>query len=277
MRNILGKIKNNRKADVKQVEDVYLPKYAFASIPSGIRLYCIGDVHGCIDALEQLHQQIIYDTKNYLGHKVLVYIGDYIDRGSHSKEVVDKLIYDPLPGFEIHSILGNHEQTLLDFLFEDHNIGKFWLEYGGDKTLESYGIRVVGVQTSNGLKLIQKELLLSIPEDHLTFYNNLKVFFTLGDYFFVHAGIRPGVPLREQSKSDLLWIRNEFVNSKGAFEKIIVHGHTVSGEPQLRPNRIGIDTGAYASSLLSCVVLEKSEVRFLFNQPQPNNVKISNV
>lgn len=233
------------------------------SLPENVRAYCIGDIHGQDDLLESVHNKIVLDASDYSGKKVVIYLGDYIDRGMQSKEVVDRLINEPLEGFQSIHLRGNHEQVLLDFLNVDANIALDWFNFGGKATIASYGVKMVGIPFGDKLTQLQKDLADKIPTMHLFFYSQLPYFYELGDYFFVHAGIKPKVALDKQTDLAMIWIREEFLHSKQMFEKMIVHGHSVSNEPTVLPNRIGIDTGAYATGTLTCLVLEGEKKRFL--------------
>jgi len=238
-----------------------------ASVPAGTRVYAIGDIHGRGDLLSKLHDLIIRDTADYAGRRVLIYIGDYIDRGDQSRETLDHVIDLPLPGFEIVPLMGNHERTLLDFL-EDITVGPMWLANGGLATLLSYGVRLDRTLPDERACLLdaQERFRERFPVRHRAFLTALKPFHVEGDYLFVHAGIRPSVPLEHQSEEDLLWIRDEFLQSAENHGKVVVHGHSISTLPENRPNRIGIDTGAYATNRLTCVRLEGSERSFLSTQ-----------
>jgi serine/threonine protein phosphatase 1 len=231
-------------------------------LPNGERLYCIGDIHGRLDLLLELHRAIAVDSAGFAGGKTLVYLGDYIDRGDQSKEVIDLLLEQPMQGFAAVHILGNHEQTLLDFLRHPREV-IHWLTYGGRNTLQSYGVPLWREVSPQHIDEVRDELESKLPRAHLDFYQGLELFYIAGTYGFVHAGIRPGIPLRAQRQEDLLWIREDFTESRAMHELIIVHGHTIKPEVELLPNRIGIDTGAFVTGVLSCLVLEGSTQRLL--------------
>jgi len=230
-------------------------------VPPGRRIYCIGDIHGQAELLHNLHRQILADRKAFTGDAVLIYLGDYIDRGDQSREVIDILL-QPLIGFETIHLLGNHEQTLLDFLSYPREVIS-WLSFGGRATLQSYGVPHGFMPTLEELDEIRNQLEANLPAAHLQFFKELKVFHVAGSYAFVHAGIRPGIPLQAQRKEDLLWIRDEFMSSQANHELIVVHGHTPTPAVEFRENRIGIDTGAYYSGVLTCLVLEGDQSRLL--------------
>jgi serine/threonine protein phosphatase 1 len=227
--------------------------------PEQTRIYAIGDIHGRADLLNELHDKILADADGRRFYrKIVVYLGDFIDRGDGSREVIDTLIAEPLAeaGFESKCLLGNHERSLLDFL-EDTAAGPNWLLYGGGSTLLSYG---VGFSQGNGMDdrwaLIQDRLRDGIPPAHLEFLESLEPGHIEGGYLFVHAGIKPGVALEKQELRDMLWIRNDFLKSHTDHGFCVVHGHTVTDQPEFQANRIGIDTGAYSSGKLTCLVLE---------------------
>ena len=195
--------------------------------------------------------------------KVVVYLGDYIDRGLESRTVIDLLLDDPLPSFEVVHLKGNHEDALLRFM-DDASFGPDWFAIGGDATALSYGVHVPsGLTSTTRFEHVREELKTRIPERHFAFFKNLELMHRADDYVLVHAGIRPGVPLDEQDPNDLMWIRHEFLTANDTDGKVIVHGHSLSAQPEIFEHRIGIDTGAYASNVLTCVVLEGAERRFL--------------
>jgi serine/threonine protein phosphatase 1 len=233
-------------------------------IPSGKRIYCIGDIHGRADLLLDMAKTVHEDAARFNGQKIVVFLGDYIDRGMHSKEVVTILAEASfLVEFEKVFLCGNHEQTLLDFLKGEYPVLKEWWRYGAQTTFYSYGIAIAGIPSEAKYPALQAQLQAAIPDSHLNFFQQLSRYVVVGDYCFVHAGIKPGIELAQQRDSDLFWIREEFLNSKKPHEKIIVHGHTIVSEPENWPNRIAIDTGAYLSGKLSCLVLEEDTQRML--------------
>jgi serine/threonine protein phosphatase 1 len=230
----------------------------------GNRVYAIGDIHGCIEPLRRLHQLMReHATAQPVARNVVVYLGDYVDRGPDSRGVIDVLRDEPLPGFERIYLKGNHEASLLHFLADEQH-GPQWFTYGGDATLYSYGVHAPRSATDSvGLQRAQSEFAQKLPPEHRDFFNHLRLTHIEDDYLFVHAGLRPGVPLEDQNAEDLLWIRDEFLRSDADFGKIIVHGHSISEAPTIRPNRIGIDTGAFAGGPLTCLVLEGTSRTFL--------------
>lgn len=234
----------------------------------------IGDIHGCAYELQELLRRLGYELVEHAepgagrpascwrisspeGRRI-VFVGDYVDRGSQSRELVDSLLHG-FPGFECVFLKGNHDETLLQFL-ADPTIGEAWRNFGGLDTLRSYG-----VTHAHGKNWSQtrSEFAAALPRAHAEFFKNLKLHVAIGDYLFVHAGIRPRVPIEEQSERDLLWIREEFLDSTANFGRVVVHGHTPGDAPVIRPNRICIDTGAYLTDNLTAVVLEERTRRFL--------------
>jgi len=263
LKSFLDRILGHSDRDLAPPEDDLAPEpQAKPFVPPGRRIYSIGDIHGRLDLLEELHGMILADAGGFDGEKCVVYLGDYIDRGAQSKQVLELLIEQPLPGFESVCLLGNHEQTMLDFMQHPQAAGA-WLTYGGQTTVMSYGAGLGRVGLLQQLDILRDELEVMVPQDHLDFLASCKLKHVEGSYCFVHAGLRPGVPLDEQAKDDLIWIRDEFIRSRARHEYVVVHGHSISEEVEWFPNRIGIDTGAYHSGMLTCLVLEGEEQRLL--------------
>jgi len=230
-----------------------------SSAPPGQFVVAVGDVHGRLDLVEMLWHQI--DAASRLSsarQRTLIFVGDYIDRGMHSAELIDRLL-EGFPGFETIYLKGNHDETLLQFL-TDPTIGEVWRNFGGLETLRSYG---VSHTPGKSWSQTRSEFADAIPRSHVDFFKNLKLHASVGDYLFVHAGLKPRVPLEDQRETDLLWIREEFLESTANFGRIVVHGHTPTETPDIRPNRIGIDTGAYMTGTLTALVLEGRSRRFL--------------
>jgi serine/threonine protein phosphatase 1 len=233
--------------------------------PAGSRVYAVGDVHGRLDLLARLHGLIAADAAaTGASRKVIVYLGDYVDRGPDSRGVIELLMQRPLPGFEHVHLLGNHEDYLLQFL-ANAALGPHWCSYGGLETLASYGVRppLSFVARDADFEITRQALADKIPPTHVAFLRNLKLTHAEGDYLFVHAGVKPGVALAAQQSEDLLWIRDEFLDCRDDFGACIVHGHTIVTAPEERHNRIGIDTGAFATGRLTALVLEGAQRRFL--------------
>jgi serine/threonine protein phosphatase 1 len=232
------------------------------SVPEGTRVYAIGDVHGRLDLLNDLLLRIDADVAASPGvNAIEVFVGDYVDRGKSSRQVLDRLIERTSSGRAV-CLTGNHEKLLLEFL-ETPSILTKWLKWGALETLMSYGIVPAGDLNLAKCHELAEQFRNELPESHLSFLKGLRSSFSVGDFFFVHAGIRPNVGLSSQSEEDLTWIRDEFLLSDQNFGKIIVHGHTPTPEPQVYRNRIGIDTGAYATGKLTCVVIEGEDFSFL--------------
>ena len=226
--------------------------------PAGKRLYAIGDIHGCLGQLEALLRQIREDAVGAEDReKVLVTLGDYVDRGAGSREVLELLSGGPLPGFTAVHLRGNHDTMMKDFL-EAPGAGPLWLLNGGEDTCRSYGL-----EPRTPLKELSAALGQALPRRHRAFLDSLALSHVEGDYLFVHAGLRPGVPLAEQKPEDLIWIRDPFLFSTEDHGWVVVHGHSPTESPDRQPNRIGIDTGACYGGRLTCLVLEDDSQRFL--------------
>lgn len=228
-------------------------------LPEGIRIYAFGDIHGRSDLLKEMFAVIDADiAQNPVNRPIEVFLGDYIDRGPDSAHTLDLLIERGLHR-ETVFLKGNHEAFLLEVLRDPTKL-EDWRQFGGLQTLMSYGVQ----PTLNPDSVEQADLIRALaevmPGDHLRFLEGLKLTFVCGDFFFVHAGVRPGIPLKEQQESDLLWIRNEFLDSDENFGKFIVHGHTPVQKPDIRPNRINIDTGAYATGNLTLLTIQGSRM-----------------
>jgi diadenosine tetraphosphatase ApaH/serine/threonine PP2A family protein phosphatase len=235
------------------------------SLPQGQLVYAIGDIHGRADLLALLLAVIISDAARNKGSKrrTIVFLGDYIDRGHDSRRVVDMLLSDLPEGFDVHFLKGNHESIMLDFLEDPSYLGQ-WLANGADATFRSYGMDVAElIRKGAAPEMWRRAFLASLPEAHRDFFETLELAVSLGDYFFVHAGVRPGVSLEAQDPKDLIWIRGPFLQSDEDFGKIVVHGHTPRATPEIRANRIGIDTGAVFTDRLTALRLEDGSRRLL--------------
>jgi serine/threonine protein phosphatase 1 len=235
------------------------------TLPKGQLVYAVGDIHGRLDLLRTLLRRIAGDARQSpeAHPKTLVFLGDYVDRGPDSCGVVETLIGGLPDGFETHFLKGNHEALLLDFLGNPLVLAH-WLINGGDATMASYGVDVDRLERSGAAPEIWRSAFAAaLPEPHLRFFRSLKLGISIGDYLFVHAGVRPGVPIAAQDEADLIWIRREFLDCLEPFGKIVVHGHTPEKAPQMRPNRIGIDTGAFFTGRLTALRLEDGAQSFL--------------
>lgn len=221
--------------------------------------YAVGDIHGSLHKLRRLIGRCEAHAKGR--HATFIFLGDYIDRGPDSRSVIDLLIARRRR-HEMFLLKGNHEVYALEVL-NDPSVLPEWIQIGGVTTLLSYGVKFSG---RTDPKLVQDAAIAfrhAMPESHHRFIEELALSFTCGDFFFTHAGVRPGIPLPKQAQQDLLWIRDEFLLHEDDFGKVVVHGHTPAMEPDIRPNRINIDTGAYATGRLTCLVLEGDQMRFL--------------
>ena len=233
-------------------------RQAPAALPPGQRIYAVGDVHGCADRLRDMHHAIAADLADRpIGDVLLIHIGDYIDRGFDTAEVIEALLRGPaIPGVRVINLMGNHEDMLLAALAspERGEAAELWLNNGGVASLESWGVRPGGTAA---------DWQRQIPPAHLEFMRDLTLRHQAGGYLFVHAGVRPGVPLEEQLAQDLLWIREPFLSHRGDFGAVVVHGHTPIREPVVRPNRVGIDTGAVMGGRLTCAIFEADQLGFI--------------
>jgi serine/threonine protein phosphatase 1 len=228
-----------------------------ATLPPGHRIYAIGDVHGCLNRLSRLHERIAEDLAlRPVANSVLVHLGDYVDRGLDSAQVIDWLSGGaPVPVSRIVNLMGNHEEMMIHALYgTDKEATGIWLANGGADSLLSWNI-TSRVPASEWTRLI--------PAEHQRFLLELDTSFRFGDYFFVHAGVRPEISLDKQEKRDMLWIREPFLSWKHSHGAVVVHGHTPRHDPDVRPNRIGIDTGAVMGGTLTCAVLEGNSIGFI--------------
>ena len=235
-----------------------------AYIGGATRFYVIGDIHGRADLLDLIVEKIGLDMRQYPGPACLtITLGDYIDRGPDSRGVLDRLARNPFPTTYV-ALKGNHEELFENFM-QDPSIGHHWRRLGGLETIHSYRVPVRALMTGQGFGEACKALKLAIPKEHLRFLGALPMSLTIGKFFLCHAGVRPGVSLERQKADDLLWIREDFLTSTMDFGKIVIHGHSPNEWPEVRPNRINIDTGAFATGRLTCLVVEgESAPRFLF-------------
>jgi serine/threonine protein phosphatase 1 len=236
-----------------------------------MNIFAIGDIHGCLKELTLLHKNIFAHDKFEVKKDLLIYLGDYIDRGKNSKEVINQILKLKYKGIKIISLMGNHDQFMIDFLFNKKNNIENWLNFGLDQTIRSYGIEVVEfIKDGFGDDIIDKlrnTLLDNMEKEHINFFKNLEISFLSEKYFFVHAGIDPKKRLEDQTKQDFLWSRSkEFFDKDFKSEKVIVHGHTPEENIVNNRYRINIDTGCYFSGKLSSVCLnDGSENRIFIN------------
>lgn len=231
-------------------------------VPPGQRIYAIGDVHGRVDLLEKLFRIIEADQLGYPGESLIILIGDYIDRGPYSREVLE-LLSTYHGRVRILPLRGNHEDIVLKF-FKDQSVASGWFQYGGLQTLRSYKINIAGpTQDFDDIFHLQRQLEAVMPKAHRTFLENLGYTARYGDYLFVHAGVHPDLPLEEQTPHHFMWMREPFLSSSKNLRFVVVHGHSIRMTPEVRANRIGIDTGAYATGHLTALVLQDGDRRFL--------------
>lgn len=225
-------------------------------LPAGIRIYAVGDVHGRADLLAPMLGWIRQDSLARDGSPevVTIFLGDLIDRGPASAEVLDLLVEEDAAFGRRYLIRGNHEEVLLRILDGDMTLIDDWFGFGGEETLLSYGVDPA--LSRRDPDAFAAALHDAIPPEHVALLRSMHEWVQAGDYLFVHAGIRPGVPLDAQRPADLRWIRREFLSSRADHGMVVVHGHTVSPAAQFRRNRIGIDTGAYATGHLTVLGLE---------------------
>lgn len=229
----------------------------------GWRAYAVGDVHGRLDLLDQLLAKIHDDLRHRPARKVLlIFVGDLIDRGPNSAQVVERLRTYSHPDVRTVFILGNHEEVLLRILAGDAELITKWCWFGGTECLNSYGVdtaKLATISVEDALGVIRA----AIPKKHVEFIESFDDSCRFSDYLFVHAGIRPGVEIDQQRQSDLRWIREAFLFDETDHGFIVVHGHTIRPEVEVRENRIGIDTGAYQSGVLTALAIDGSESWFL--------------
>lgn len=257
-----------RPADAPVTKTVAAPAAA-ARVPPGRRIYAVGDIHGRADLLERLIADLEKDVARggFEGRPILIFLGDYVDRGFQSKDVINLLLGESLSRFETYFLKGNHEAAMLQFL-TDPSIGPRWGEFGGVETLVSYGVQPPRTRTNMDEWIrASDELKAKLPVEHKQFLANLDLSVRVGDYVFVHAGVRPGMPLDQQTEQDLLWIREDFLEDRHYLGAVIVHGHTPASKPYRDGRRIGIDTGAYLSGRLTAARFEHESVEFIQTGP----------
>lgn len=244
VRNIAAKLWSRRKAEK--------PKIAYPGLARGV-VYVVGDIHGRLDCLRRVHEAIDHDVGRVRGEEAVeLYLGDYVDRGPDSRGVIDCLI-ERVARRRAIFLRGNHEIMLEEFLGGRLPFAR-WKNSGALPTLVSYGVDAR--QALGGEDVDPHALAVRLPDEHRAFLSALRPIVTVGDYCFVHAGVRPGIPLDEQTLDDLAWIRAGFLDYKGRFERIVVHGHSAVAEAEFHHNRINIDTGAYATGKLSVLRID---------------------
>jgi len=236
--------------------------YAEASTPRGMRIYAVGDIHGRFDLFIDMHRRIMSEIQQDRPDDWrLVYLGDYVDRGPDTSQVLEFLRRAVEADPRIIALAGNHDKGMLDFLVSANPEGIFAL-HGGDTTARSYGVDL-DISSPATLQEGHARLMEAIPDSHVRFLSELPLSVSFGDLFFSHAGIRPGVALKKQRPEDLMWIRNSFRNHIVLHPKLIVHGHTPGSIPERLANRINLDTGAFRSGVLSAMRFEGVEKTLL--------------
>jgi serine/threonine protein phosphatase 1 len=244
-------------------DSAHHPLKIAASLPADTRIYAIGDIHGRADLLAETIFRIDEDLQRRpIQCAFEVYLGDYIDRGPDSKGVIDQLAVRLVQRHAV-CLRGNHEAILEAFLRDDPATIHHWAQLGALHTLASYGVSGRADAAALSPVELQKSLRHAFPRTHDLFLQCLRNSFICGDFLFVHAGIRPGIPMRQQNPEDLLWIRDEFLNSTMNHGKVVVHGHTPVDHPDIRNNRINIDTGAWITGILTCIAIEGATILVL--------------
>jgi serine/threonine protein phosphatase 1 len=257
---MLGRLLNRRRERQPERRSVV------ASYDS--RLYAIGDIHGRRDLLDDVLRQIeAQDAQNNNAPSEIIFLGDLIDRGPESADVVERVVQLRASGRAVSVLLGNHEEIFLRILHGEFNLLPMFIKIGGRETVFSYGITREEYDTLSNEALAER-LRVLVPPAHLALLDACDEMVFRGDYVFVHAGIRPGVPLAEQKDDDLRWIRSPFLESNADHGRVVVHGHTVTEEPEMRANRIGIDTGAVYSGRLTVLAIDGAR-RWLFESKKP--------
>jgi serine/threonine protein phosphatase 1 len=237
--------------------------------PAGYRAYVVGDIHGRLDLLDALIGKIELDISASAPKKnLIVFLGDLIDRGPSSAQVIERLRTYKHSNSEVAFLSGNHEEVFLRVLQGDTDLLGRWLQFGGGECLASYGLDPRSIEALTGPQVLRRTREV-VPAEHISFIRSFAHTVSLGDYLFVHAGIKPGVSLEEQDPQDLRWIRSPFLDHKGQHFSFVVHGHTISEEVDVRTNRIGIDTGAYRTGMLSALRLEDETQSIIQVQGSP--------
>jgi serine/threonine protein phosphatase 1 len=232
-------------------------------LPDGTRVYAVGDIHGRLDLLERMLEKIAgHAAETPYPRNVLVFLGDYVDRGPASKAVVERLAHLHISDWQIVCLRGNHDQAVLDFLNSPQSY-RAWRDYGAAETLYSYGVSPPLFDRMEDIAAAHAAFGAVLPPAHRKFFSNLEYFHVEGGYMFVHAGVRPGIALDRQLPEDLMWIREDFLEADQRLKKVIVHGHSPTSAPQRLSHRIAVDTGAYATGCLSAVALYGQKNTFL--------------
>ena len=238
------------------IRQAFLSRPAKPAGPRGHRAYAIGDIHGCLNLLERLLERIESEISDTPARKTsIIFLGDIVDRGPASAQVVERLrTYSPA-GATAHFVMGNHEEVMLRVLAGETGMLPSWLKFGGAETLQSYGLDPRGLTKLPDEDIISR-LRAAVPKKHRDFLHGFADSISFGGYLFVHAGIRPGVHLSEQSQSDLRWIREPFLDDSRDHGFVVVHGHTITNAVDVTDNRIGIDTGAFCTGTLTAIGID---------------------
>jgi len=243
-------------------------RYPSPEAAGATAIYAVGDIHGRLDLLDAIEAAIGADIAATRPERpVICYLGDYVDRGPASAQVIDRLSAPFGDGVERVFLMGNHENRMLGFLDKPAEDGPAWLQYGGREALESYGLIVPARPQGEDWPRLSREFAAALPARHLAFLQALRLAFVWQGYVFVHAGLNPARPATEQDPHDLMWIREPFLSSDRDWGLRVVHGHVIVEEPVFRTNRIGIDTGAYYSDCLTCLVLTDTGTRLIQTEP----------
>lgn len=243
------------------LKNLFGEKAAPSRAPEGMRLYAVGDVHGCADLLDRLMETIAAEDRAASTPSQIIFLGDYVDRGPDSRGVIDRLLRLHKERPETVFLKGNHEAVFLDFLTNAIEAAD-WLDWGGVETLQSYGVGDAATRDPDDLA---EELRQKIPTEHIVFLQSLQLWRSFGDYLFVHAGFKPGKAIDAQDERDMLWIRSEFHNAPANLrpDKVVVHGHQPIKKALDAGWRIDVDTGACFTGHLTAVVLDGAARRFI--------------
>ncbi|MEF0940870.1 metallophosphoesterase [Rhizobium sp. BR 362] len=227
-------------------------------------IYALSDIHGCYDALIEAERHIVADACTIPGRKLLMFLGDYVDRGPRSSDVLQHLCEPPPAGFDRYILCGNHDDVFLKFL-EDPRANAHWLEFGALQTLASYGVdaEYLLLQEGRSIEELRETVLRAIPSAHIDLLRSLPIAIILGPLLFVHAGIRPAIPLDQQTDEDLIWIRDPFLSEGPQLPMLVVHGHTPVAQPVFGNHRIGIDTAAAMGGSLTVLKIAGGEYTIL--------------
>lgn len=234
-------------------------------MPEGMRLYAIGDIHGCHDLLAQMHERIDAEiARDRPADWRIVHVGDYCDRGPDTKGVLDFLIERMAADPRVICLRGNHDEGFLSFIAGRPGAGLF-INYGGETTAASYGVK----SDFSNLARTREALIAAMPDSHVRFLSTLPHSMSFGDFFLCHAGIRPGIAMDKQDPQDLIWIRETFLDYPHLHPKVVVHGHTPAPQVEIMGNRVNVDTRAFASGRLSGLMVDGDRRAILEVSGQP--------